>query len=65
MIIDRESAAALDRQHRAELRALTEREALAAADRLLAMAAKAPYPPEKERSEGLIERQRILYQIGK
>lgn len=61
MIISRQSADALDRQHRDELRALTERQALAAADHLLALAAAAPYPPERARSEGLVERQRILY----
>ncbi len=61
MIVSRESADALERQHRAELRALTECEALAAANQLLAMAAAASYPPERERSEGLVERQRILY----
>jgi len=63
MIKDRETASALATQHRAELRGLTEREALAAADRLLAMAARTQYPPERERSEGLIERQRILFRI--
>ncbi len=61
MIINRDTAEALDRQHREELRSLTERQALAATDCLLAMAASARYPAEKERSDGLIERQRILY----
>lgn len=65
MILDQESSKALDCQHRAELRALTERDALVAAERLLAMAATAPWPAEKECSHGLIERQRLLYRIGK
>ena len=61
MIIRQESAEALDKQHREELRSLTEHQALHAADLLLAMAAKASYPASKEQSDGLIERQRILY----
>ncbi len=52
-------------QHRAELRAMTERDALLAADRLLAMAASVTYPADKGNSAGIIERQRILYRIGK
>lgn len=63
MIVDAATAKALELRHRLELRAMTEHEALVAADRLLAMAAEMPYPPEKERTEGLIERQRILYGI--
>lgn len=65
MIISAEAAKALAMQHRSELRLMTEREALKAADQLLAMAANARYPIEKEKSEGLIERQRILYKIKK
>lgn len=65
MILSRTTAEALDRQKRAELRALSEHEALAAADHLLAMAASAHCPAGKERSDGLIERQRILYGSGK
>jgi hypothetical protein len=65
MIVTQEAAKALAMQHHAELRAMTERDALIAADRLLAMAASAPYPSGKERSDGIIERQRILYKIGK
>ena len=61
MIIDRETAVALDKQHRTELRGMTPREALVATDRLLAMAVQAPYSPEKESSPGLVEQQRILY----
>ncbi|MFZ9937818.1 MAG: hypothetical protein ACO3JG_12300 [Luteolibacter sp.] len=65
MIVSPEAAKALAMQHRAELRAMTERDALIVADQLLAMAAIARYPIEKERSQGLIERQRILYRITK
>ena len=65
VILSRKTAEALDRQKRAELRSLSEREALAAADQLLAMAANAHYPAEKERSHGLVECQRILYGSGK
>lgn len=63
MIVDQNTARALEIQRRDELRNLTERDALVAADRLLAMAAAAPYPPDKQRSAGLIMRQRILYGI--
>jgi len=65
MILKPETIEALAMQHRAELRAMTAREALTAADQLLAMAANASYPDEKEKSAGLIERQRILYKIEK
>jgi hypothetical protein len=65
MILDQESAKALDSQHRAELRALTERDALVATEQLLAMAATARWPAEKDCSHGLVERQRLLYRIGK
>ena len=65
MIVTQEAAKALATQHRAELRAMTERDALLAADRLLAMAASATYPAGRETSAGLIERQRILYHIRK
>jgi hypothetical protein len=65
MIVTQEAAKAIAMQHHAELRAMSERDALIAADRLLAMAASAPFPAEKERSDGIIERQRILYRIRK
>lgn len=65
MIVNQASAKALAMQHRAELRAMTERDALLAADRLLAMAASVTYPADKGNSAGIIERQRILYRIGK
>lgn len=61
MIILSEAAAALEAQARDEIRSLTDAEALLASDQLLSMAATAWYPPEKEQSLGLIERQRILY----
>ena len=64
MIINPKSAKAVERQHRDELRNLSESDALLAADRLLAMAADTTWPPEREHSSGLIERQRILYRIG-
>jgi hypothetical protein len=65
MILTPEAVKALAIQHRVELRAMTQRDALIAADRLLAMAASAHYPAHKERSDGIIERQRILYRITK
>lgn len=63
MIVSRQAAEALERQHDHELRRMTEREAVVAADRLLAIAATADYPPERKASVGLIARQRILHQI--
>jgi hypothetical protein len=63
MIIHPHTAKALEKQRREELRVLTERDALQATEQLLDMAAKATYPPEKERSADLIMRQRILYGI--
>ena len=65
VITDQKSAEALERQRRAELRALTAPEVLAAAHHLLDLAVDATWPPEKERSEGLVERQRILYRIDR
>ncbi|MFM7179939.1 MAG: hypothetical protein ACKO2G_00450 [Verrucomicrobiales bacterium] len=61
MMIDQDSVIALDLQWRAELRDMTEADALVAADRLLAMSVDAQYPAEKECSLGLIELQSILY----
>jgi hypothetical protein len=65
MIIHQHTAKALEKQRREELRGLTERDALLATEQLLAMAAEATYPPEKEQSADLIIRQRILYGITK
>jgi len=63
MIYHPNAVAALEEQARNELRALTEEEALEAADRLLSLAETAQFPPHKEKSLGLIARQRLLYQL--
>lgn len=63
MIISQEIANTLDRIKRMELLALTEKDALAYTDDLLSLAASAKYPATREQSPGLIERQRILYNL--
>jgi hypothetical protein len=63
MIISHESAKALENIKRMELAKLTREESLAGSDALLALAAKAKYPDEREQSAGIIECQRILYNL--
>ena len=63
MIMTPEATLALERQTQAEIRSLTDDEALHASEQLLCMASTAWYPKERDQSSGLIERQRILYQL--
>jgi len=63
MIISQNAAKLLERIKQKELLALTEKESLANTDALLSLAASAKYPSTREQSLGLIECQRILYNV--
>lgn len=57
----REAGAALAEQRARELAAMTEEEALAAADAVLGLAALAPLAPERRLTSGLIDQQELLH----
>jgi hypothetical protein len=52
---------ALDEVRRREIRALTDEEALAAAEDLLSLPASTPLPPERLRWSGLVAQQAFLH----
>ena len=51
---------ALEQVRRAELRALTPDQALAASDDLLSLGDRLPLPPKRWATSGLVEQQRLL-----
>lgn len=57
----RRAAVALEEQHRRELRALTEQEALAASDALLSLVLLLPGDPSRRRSSGLVRQQALFH----
>lgn len=52
---------ALARQRRRDLRAMSDREALAAVEALLSLATLVPLPPRRLTSSGLIDQQAIFH----
>jgi hypothetical protein len=52
---------ALEEVRAREVRALTDEEALAAAEDLLSLPASTPLPPERLRSSGLVVQQALLH----
>lgn len=58
------AAIELPRQKRRELRALTEKEAIATADMLLDMKSNGWSPPERRVSSGFVEQQRLFARLA-
>jgi len=57
----RRAAVALEEQRKRELRALSDREALAASDALLALAVVLPLPPRRLTDSGLVRQQALFH----
>jgi hypothetical protein len=57
----RSAAAALDEQHKLELRTLVESEALAASDALLSLALLVPIDPARLTDSGLVRQQALFH----
>lgn len=57
----RAAGPALEKVRERELRALTDEEALSAAEDLLSLAASTPLPPERFLSSGLVVQQALLH----
>jgi hypothetical protein len=59
----REAATALADQRARELAAMTDEQALAAAEAVLELAARAPVPPERQMWSGLVRQQELLQHL--
>jgi hypothetical protein len=57
----RSASAALETQHRAELRALSAQQALAASEVLLSLADARPLPDRRRAHSGLVEQQALFH----
>lgn len=57
----RRAAAALERQRKEELRALSEREGLAASEALLSLFPLLPLDPDRITSSGLVQQQALFH----